>query len=201
MTNLRRNGQPSSHTIRFHDFLKEDPRYLVFLMAFNDSHLHGDIKSNPRAELCWQMPTTREIFNLTGRFYIIASPLKITRFPAPKVDDSSTVPALQYWESQRCAVWTSLTSQTRASFSWPPSGEALQPDQERAMKMDVMLGSSAKADTKEQIVHNVALDNFCLLAFKVGGMTRFEYGQFPPKRMVFTLDEKTQEWHIAETNP
>jgi len=130
------------------------------------------------------MPTTREIFNLTGRFYIIASPLKITRFPAPKVDDSSTVPALQYWESQRCAVWTSLTSQTRASFSWPPSGEALQPDQERAMKMDVMLGSSAKADTKEQIVHNVALDNFCLLAFKVGGMTRFEYGQFPPKRMV-----------------
>ena len=107
------------------------------------------------------------------------------------------------------------------------------------MKVDVMLGNSAKADTKEQVVHNMALDNFCLLAFKVGGMTRFEYSQFPPKRtvrfflfsffffgerrlivrcmvdyvlidslfksiswlQVFTLDEQTQEWHIAETNP
>ena len=53
MTNLRRNGEPSLHNIRFQDFVKNDSRHLLFLMAFNDNQLHGDVKSNPNAQLCW----------------------------------------------------------------------------------------------------------------------------------------------------
>ncbi|CAG8599981.1 5_t:CDS:2, partial [Diversispora eburnea] len=51
MTNLRRNGQPSLHNLRFLDFLEDDPKYLLFLMPFNDNNLHGDVKSCPTVQL------------------------------------------------------------------------------------------------------------------------------------------------------
>ncbi|RIA87147.1 hypothetical protein C1645_696369 [Glomus cerebriforme] len=170
MTNLRRNGEPSLHNIRFQDFVKDDSRHLLFLMAFNDNQLHGDVKSNPNAQLCWQMPTTKEIYNLSGRFYITSSPKKITRFHPPKIGTESDISAQEQWETIRRQIWSSLSPQTRAMFTWPTSGEIPKHGDE-AFKFN----------------HDVAFDNFCLLIFKVSEVIRFEYGIFPPKRVVRIL--------------
>ncbi|CAI2178229.1 2459_t:CDS:2 [Funneliformis geosporum] len=180
MTNLRRNGEPSLHNIRFHDFVKNDSRYLLFLMAFNDNQLHGDVKSNPNAQLCWQMQTTKEIYNLSGRFYIVSSPKKITRFPPPKSD----MPTQESWETVRRQVWSALSSQTRATFTWPPSGEIPKSGKMafKCLKLDSMLDDHIGSNNSDRVDHEVAFDNFCLLTFKVHEVIRFEYGSFPPKR-------------------
>ncbi|CAG8580804.1 6545_t:CDS:2 [Cetraspora pellucida] len=209
MTNLRRNGQPSLHNIRFLDFLKDDTRYLIFPMAFNDHNLHGDIKSNPTAQLCWQMQTTKEIYNLSGRFYITSSPTKITRFPAPKIITPNQSPtdtdisAKEYWESQRRRFWTSLSSQNRAIYTWPPSGEMLKDDKEafKCLKLDDMLDIVSGSNNPEKVLHDSAFDNFCLLVFKVNEVVRFEYGVFPAKRTVYSLDDEGKEWIVEGLNP
>ncbi|PKC00691.1 hypothetical protein RhiirA5_427819 [Rhizophagus irregularis] len=204
MTNLRRNGEPSLHNIRFHDFIKDDSRHLSFLMAFNDNQLHGDIKSNPSAQLSWQMPTTKEIYNLLGRFYIVASPKKITRFPPPKLGTelmNSEISAQEHWESVRRQVWSSLSSQTRATFTWPPSGEIPKHGDKafKCLKLDSMLDRNISLDNPDKVNHEVAFDNFCLLVFRINEVIRFEYGIFPPKRMIYRL--VNDEWIEEETNP
>ncbi|KAG9301254.1 hypothetical protein G9A89_012637 [Geosiphon pyriformis] len=204
MTNLRRTGQPSLHNIRFQDFLKDDPRYLLFLMAFNDGYLHGDVKASPQAQLCWQMPSTKEIYNISGRFYISAAPLKITRFPPPKIlpDNLSYLLASEYWESIRRLTWESISSQTRASFTLPPSGvPKLNQNTFVCQRLEHMLNSNVKIDHPERILHDMAFENMCILVFKISEVVRFEYEMFPPKRFVYTFNEEENDWTSRETNP
>ncbi|CAG8575112.1 6806_t:CDS:2, partial [Diversispora eburnea] len=77
---------------------------------------------------------------LSGRFYITSSPKKITRFPAPKIIFDETPPR-EYWESIRSQYWNSLSPQTRAIFTWPPSGEIPKSDKDafKCLKLDSML--------------------------------------------------------------
>src|SRR5256885_8935967 len=75
-----------------------------------------------------QMPTTKEIYNLSGRFYIISSPKKITRFPPPKFGTeiiNSDISAQEYWETVRRQIWSALSPQIRATFTWTSPGEPL----------------------------------------------------------------------------
>ncbi|CAJ0645409.1 6453_t:CDS:2 [Entrophospora sp. SA101] len=199
MTNIRRNGEPSSHNIRFQDFLKDDPRYLIFLMAFNDNSLHGDVKSNPKAILSWHMSTTKQIYTLSGRFY---------RFPPPKIlsDELSNVPSQEYWESIRRHYWSSLSSQTRVVFTWPPSGEIPKANKEafQCDKLESMLTTDNKktaSDDPMKIKHDFAFDNFCLLVFKVNEVVKFDYGGFPMTRVVYSFDEDSNTWAAKEANP
>ncbi|KAF0544195.1 pyridoxamine 5-phosphate oxidase [Gigaspora margarita] len=210
MTNLRRNGQPSLHNIRFLDFLKDDNRYLIFPMAFNDNNLHGDVKSNPTAQLSWQMQTTEEIYNLSGRFYITSSPARITRFPAPKIITSKKsltgtdeISPKEYWESLRRQFWSSLSSQNRAIYTWPPPGETPKSDKKafECLKLDDMLDVASESNNPDKVLHDSAFDNFCLLVFKVNEVVRFEYGVFPAKRIVYRLDDEEKEWIVEESNP
>ncbi|CAG8834466.1 32864_t:CDS:2, partial [Gigaspora margarita] len=210
MTNLRRNGQPSLHNIRFLDFLKDDNRYLIFPMAFNDNNLHGDVKSNPTAQLSWQMQTTEEIYNLSGRFYITSSPARITRFPAPKIITSKKsltgtdeISPKEYWESLRRQFWSSLSSQNRVIYTWPPPGETPKSDKKafECLKLDDMLDVASESNNPDKVLHDSAFDNFCLLVFKVNEVVRFEYGVFPAKRIVYRLDDEEKEWIVEESNP
>lgn len=141
------------------------------------------------------MQTTQEIYNLSGRFYITSSPKKITRFPAPKIITEETS-SREYWESIRRQHWNSLSPQTRAIFTWPPSGEIPKNDKDafKCLKLDSMLDelNNNSNFTPEKVIHDLAFENFCILVFKVSEVVRFEYGIFPFKRMVsnksFTMD-------------
>lgn len=53
MSNIRRSGDVSMHSLPFQDFLEDDCRFLLFLLAMNDNLLMGDIKSDPNVKLCW----------------------------------------------------------------------------------------------------------------------------------------------------
>jgi hypothetical protein len=53
MSNIRRSGDASMHSLHFQDFLEDDCRFLMFLLAMNDNLLMGDIKSDPNVKLCW----------------------------------------------------------------------------------------------------------------------------------------------------
>jgi hypothetical protein len=53
MSNIRRSGDVSMHSLPFQDFLEDDCRFLLFLLAMNDNLLMGDIKSDPTVKLCW----------------------------------------------------------------------------------------------------------------------------------------------------
>ncbi|RHZ71765.1 hypothetical protein Glove_253g75 [Diversispora epigaea] len=215
MANLRRNGQPSLHNLRFLDFLEDDPKYLLFLMSFNDNNLHGDIKSCPTVQLNWHMQATQEIYNLSGRFYITSSPKKITRFPAPKIILDETSPR-EYWESIRSQYWNSLSPRTRAIFTWPPSGEIPKSDKDafKCLKLDSMLdelndysglnnnnNNNNNNNSPGKVLHDLAFENFCILVFKVGEVKRFEYGIFPSKKMVYTFDDDEDAWIEEESNP
>jgi hypothetical protein len=146
--------------------------------------------------LCYrQMQTTKEIYNLSGRFYIISSPKKITRFPPPKFGTeiiNSDISAQEYWETVRRQVWSTLSSQIRATFAWPTPGEILKNGKEafKCLKLDSMLDQNVSLDNPDKVNHEVAFDNFCLLVFKVSEVIRFEYGVFPPKRVVSILLKK-----------
>ncbi len=137
------------------------------------------------------MQTTKEIYNLSGRFYIVSSPKRITRFPPPKLgkDIDSDISAQEYWETVRRQIWSSLSSQTRATFTWPSSGEIPKNGKEafKCLKLDSMLDNNTGSDNPDKVNHEVAFDNFCLLVFKVREVMRFEYGSFPPKRTVSIL--------------
>ena len=53
MSNIKRSGDVSMHSLHFQDFLEDDCRFLEFLLAMNDNSLMGDIKSDPNVKLCW----------------------------------------------------------------------------------------------------------------------------------------------------
>ncbi|KAI1307390.1 hypothetical protein EDD11_004474 [Mortierella claussenii] len=55
-------------------------------------------------------------------------------------------------------------------------------------------------DNPAKILHDIALDNFCLLLFKPLDIVHFESSTLPPKRTIYTTDAAGQ-WAITEANP
>src|ERR1051325_6322533 len=115
---------------------------------------------------CRQMPSSKEIYNLSGRFYIIASPKKITRFPPPKLGTeiiNSDISAQEHWETVRRQVWSTVSSQIRAMFTWPSPGETSNHEKEafRCLKLDSMLDKNISLDDPDKVNHEVGFDNFC----------------------------------------
>ncbi|CAG8734818.1 2905_t:CDS:2, partial [Acaulospora morrowiae] len=152
-----------------------------------------------------QMPTSKEIYKFSGRFYITSSQNKITRFPAPKIvlDESNNISPREYWESLRCQLWNSLSSQSRAAFTWPPSGEIPKSEKDsfKCLKLDSMLNSTNSVNSSEKILHDLAFENFCILIFKANEVMRFDYEAFPPKRIIYNFDDEEDVWEVEEANP
>ncbi|KAF9113156.1 hypothetical protein BGX27_002100 [Mortierella sp. AM989] len=55
-------------------------------------------------------------------------------------------------------------------------------------------------DNPAKILHDIALDNFCLLVFKPLDIVHFESAPLPPKRTIYTTDAAGQ-WAMNEANP
>lgn len=174
MSNMKRNGDVSMHCLQFKGFLKDDVRFFKFLLAMNDQTLMGDIKSDPKAKISWTMSNEYYIFK--GKFYIASAPIQVTRFPPPKImdDDKS---AAEYWEEQRLQQWSELDDKTRATFTWPSRAEVPRSDQ-------VAFSCQSLCVTEKSVVHDIALDNFCLLVYKVTDVEYLDHSCYPPKRLV-----------------
>lgn len=171
MCNIKRSGEISMHCLLFNGFSNHG--FLQFTLAMNDHILMGDIKSNPNAKINWTIPNTNEYYNFKGKFYIASAPIQVTRFPPPKINDEN---AADYWEQQRIQQWNQLDSKTRAMFTWPSRGEI--------PKSNNISFSCQSLTTDISVVHDIAMDNFCLLVYKVTHVEYFNYACYPPKRLV-----------------
>ncbi|KAI9306629.1 hypothetical protein BJ944DRAFT_159538, partial [Cunninghamella echinulata] len=158
LSNIKRSGDISMHCIQFQSFIEDDNRFLVFHIALNDT-LMGDIKSDPNARLCWTMPKTKEYYKMKGKFYISSSPMQVTRFPPPR-PIKNDLPASDYWENERKKQWKGLTNKGRATYTWPSHGDT-------------------RANRTAFSFHDIAMDNFCLLIYKITEVEHFDYNSFP----------------------
>jgi hypothetical protein len=177
MSNIKRSGEISMHCLSFQGFLKDDIRFFKFLLAMNDHKLMGDIKSDPNAKISWTMPHTKEYYIFKGRFYIASAPIQVTRYPPPKINEED-----DYWENQRIEQWHALDEKTRAVFTWPSRAEVPKSN-------DISFSCQSLKKEETSIVHDIAMDNFCLLVYKVTDVEYLDYSLFPPKRMVSQLEK------------
>lgn len=122
------------------------------------------------------MPKSKEYYNFKGRFYIASAPIQITRYPPPKIMDTE-INAADYWEEQRIQQWKTLDSKMRATFTWPSRAETPK-------AQDVSFSCLSLSSTDKSLVHDIALDNFCLLVYKITDVEYYDYSSFPPKRLV-----------------
>ncbi|KAG2212581.1 hypothetical protein INT47_000557 [Mucor saturninus] len=178
------------HNLRFNKMLENG--FLQFIFAMNDHILMGDIKSDPNAKINWTL-STQEYYNFKGKFYIASAPIQVTRFPPPKISNGSGSSAVEEWEEERIRQWKGLDPETRATFTWPSRGEIPQSSS--------VAFSCRSLGTDASVVHDIALDNFCLLVYKVTHVEYFNYATFPPKRCVYTLDLKNSCWDTQTSNP
>lgn len=139
------------------------------------------------------MPKTKEYFNFKGRFYIASAPIQVTRFPPPKITDDDE-PASDFWEEQRLLQWKELDPKSRAIFTWPSRGDIPKAS-------DVAFTCQSLKQNDTTVVHDIAMDNFCLLVYKVTDVEHFDYTSFPPKRTVYQLNIKENTWNIQAANP
>ncbi|KAI8987377.1 hypothetical protein BDF20DRAFT_814383 [Mycotypha africana] len=179
MSKLKRSGDVAMHCLPFRGLLEDDSHFLKFQLAINDSLLMGDIKADPKAKLSWIMPKTKEYYNITGKFYIASAPTQLTRFPPPKISSNDGQTTADYWEQQRLNEWNKLSSKARATFTWPSRAETPK----SAFKS---FNCQSLDKSQKSVLHEIALDNFCLLVFKVTDVEHLDYSCFPPKRTVCT---------------
>ncbi|KAI8384085.1 hypothetical protein BD560DRAFT_420554 [Blakeslea trispora] len=56
-------------------------------------------------------------------------------------------------------------------------------------------------DNPKGIIYDIALDNFCLLVYKITEIEYFDYSVFPPRRINYTLCAKSNKWKTQAANP
>lgn len=104
LATVRPDGGPAIRTVVFRGFL-DDPRKLAFATD-SRSAKRAEIEANPRGEICWYFPETREQFRVAGLLALIGP--------------GSTDPALR---QARADLWADLSDEVRASFTWPAPRE------------------------------------------------------------------------------
>ncbi|KAF9303485.1 hypothetical protein BGZ74_003652 [Mortierella antarctica] len=63
-----------------------------------------------------------------------------------------------------------------------------------------MSNNKLRNDNPQKILHDIALDNYCLLVFKPLDIVHFESSALPPKRTIYTTDA-AGNWAMNEANP
>ncbi len=107
LATVRTDGRPAIRTVVFRGFL-DDMRKLAFTTD-SRSAKRSEIQANPRGEICWYFPVTREQFRVGGVLALVGP--------------ESTHPALR---QARADVWAELSDEVRASFTWPTPRERLK---------------------------------------------------------------------------
>lgn len=148
------------------------------------------------------MPKSKEYFKFRGKFYIASSPLQVTRFPPPKTSSSGDLKASEFWEKERKQHWKALSDKARANFTWPSRGDCPRADSssfgcQSLSHFDAdsaggagLFGFGQGKNDKLKVVHDIAMDNYCLLVYKIVEVEHFDYSPFPPKRNVSPLPLK-----------
>ncbi|KAF8939863.1 hypothetical protein EDD21DRAFT_380723 [Dissophora ornata] len=90
---------------------------------------------------------------------------------------------------------------SRWNFSSSNAGGASTADHDTAPLSPLSAAQSKiRKDNPAKILHDIALDNFCLLVFKPLDIVHFESSLLPPKRTIYTSDAAGQ-WAVSEANP
>lgn len=158
------------------------------------------------------MPKSKEYYKLVGKFYIASAPIQVTRFPPPKIP-ASDLPAAEFWELERRKHWKAMDDKTRATYTWPSRGEAPKADRIAfsCQSLDCLIeqeGTAARgglfslrrnntapasssttspSTDQKQVIHDIAMDNFCLLAYKISEVEYYDHSSFPQRRTVSSL--------------
>ncbi|KAF9896795.1 hypothetical protein BX616_006736 [Lobosporangium transversale] len=80
------------------------------------------------------------------------------------------------------------------------AGGATSPTTDEAPAPLSPISAKIRNDNPAKILHDIALDNFCLLLFKPLDIVHFESSPLPPKRTIYTVDAAGQ-WVVTEANP
>ncbi|KAJ3218333.1 hypothetical protein HDU67_006105 [Dinochytrium kinnereticum] len=133
LASVRANGSPKIQPIVFQDFLRSDPRVMIFSAATRNSELMSVVKVSQAHEILWYMAKTKETFCFTGRLFIVCASTLSHRFGSvPRnITIPGDIPSMpssaakqeEFWEAERLRLWKRLTPALRASFTWPTSGE------------------------------------------------------------------------------
>jgi hypothetical protein len=118
------NNIPSIKHVEFASFCETDERAIIFAAKCNNSTLIGNIRSSKGdGSLLWNFAKTGNRYTFTGKSYLVAAPSLSHRFGTPpkRISLPEDVSPEMYWEYAREKVWSSLTSQARASYTWPSS--------------------------------------------------------------------------------
>ncbi|KAJ3402487.1 hypothetical protein CcCBS67573_g02281 [Chytriomyces confervae] len=131
-----------------------------------------------------------------------------------------------YWQSERERLWKELSPAYRASFTWPNPGDSksdaiTQPMEQMkvqdrgsarnslpAMSFDYkrtkleIPSATSKADEDTTLVYNMALDNFCLLIFRVLKVEHLSFASNDgvPQRQLY-LPTRDGQWSVESLNP
>ncbi|ORX48994.1 hypothetical protein BCR36DRAFT_404915 [Piromyces finnis] len=250
-----KNGVPMVQPIVFQSLLSTDQRVLIFTGATRNANLMSVVKSsNSTHVVAMEMPKTKETYIFTGRIYIVAAPALSYRFGTPprRINIRSEMSAEEFWEDERIRVWQKISSEYRASFTWPEPGipsvtevgngqgswsvyndtntikvpavssidigykyKTLDAIKETSLHKSGSIVSSATSspamnafggklskntnNSDMETIHNSALDNFCLLVFKVTDVDYTQRGMFPPNRIMFN-SKNGNEWKQQNVN-
>jgi len=249
-----KNGVPKVQPIVFQSLLSTDQRALIFSGATRNADLMSVVKSSNSTHVVYMdMPKTKETYVFTGRIYIVAAPALSYRFGTPprRINIKTNMSAEEFWEEERINIWQKLSSEYRASFTWPEPGvpsvsqvgngqgswsvyndantikvpavssidigykyKTLDAIKETSLHKSGSIASSASSspvvksfggmigknnNAEMETIHNSALDNFCLLIFKVTDVDYTQRGIFPPNRIIFS-SKNGNEWKSEKVN-
>ncbi len=107
------NGKPANRTVVFRGFLENSNQLQIITDSRSEKINH--IHYQPRSEICWYFPKTREQFRINGTLTI--------------VDENHLNQAV------RLTVWHQLSDVARQQFTWPPSGQDLTDNKEYFFKL------------------------------------------------------------------
>ena len=114
LATVRADGRPANRTVVVRGLL--DPGGRPIVTTDSRSAKFDQLAADPRAELCWWFPETREQFRLSGRVAVVG----------PDDDDAT-----------RLRIWSELPELSRRSFTWP------SPDKPRAVPPDFHMDGPA----------------------------------------------------------
>ena len=216
-------GIPKLYELNFKSFLQD--QILIFTGSLRQPEILTFLKRKQQThELLWKFPT--DTFILTGKFHVIGSPTQSHRLGTPARIIQTQNPA-EFWERRRIQEWQTISSQYRAKFTWPVSGDIQQPPQNATWSayknsnclkqnygLDVgysyteldylprerspLQEINAGEDSEMQTVHDMAFNNFCLFVFKPTVVEHLSSAKTVPIRTKYDVND---EWMPAILNP
>jgi len=101
-----KSGMPESEMIKFKNIVTDNnTSYLVFVQD-NRTKLYQDLEKNPKAELCWFFPLTREKYRIKSKIIRIS-----------KKDFADNKPEAKFFLEELKKVWDSLDKEEKKGFA------------------------------------------------------------------------------------